>query len=509
MSATLFVPSLGTPQARVSQESDTTAYRLDVRPVRMRLVYNGPHEADECELTLAFDESGVDPRYLRSAIVYAYMDDCAGTAGVLTPDLGTNCRFIGMAVDVTREFNESGGKVVTIRAQDYTSLFINCHTYPASKWPTYSDTLQSAWAKICANTGFWDLSTGTIQSTVDVLTDQISFIGCNGSDPLGPAMPERLAGLATFQAGRPGSSQADSWAIWKTVCESLGLITFIRGDRCIVTTATDFYTANDPPLFVYGQNIHTLKETRELGALSSSGVCARSYDPLTGKSLESLYPPPGQALKVKRLGAAPKAPSAHAHAGTGGKTVRTENYDPFDLPFAVASQTQLDTIALRIWQERVRQELHGSLTTREMVVQTVGGSPYTLLPAVCADPSDIENNPNQLAGLQAGDAMAIEIKGEALDYVQGLDSVGDRIQALVLRGYAEDMATLIAQNLDSITKLPGQFITHSTEFTFDCSSPDGNGTYNVDVHFLNRVSLTGDGSVTTQLPEAPVAGTPE
>src|SRR5580658_9202372 len=106
MSATLFVPSVGTPAERVSQESDDNVYRLDVRPIQARLMSNGINDADELHLRLVSDEAGIDPRFLRSAIVYFYLADTANSSGVLTPGLGTNCRFVGIAREVTRDFGE-------------------------------------------------------------------------------------------------------------------------------------------------------------------------------------------------------------------------------------------------------------------------------------------------------------------------------------------------------------------------------------------------------------------
>ena len=462
MSATLDVPTLGDAATRVSQNTDSNTYRLVLRPIRARLMSNGPNEADELELTVSFDEAGVDPRYLRSGIVQFFLADTASSGGVLTPGLGTNCRFIGMVVDVTREFKEDAGKIVTLRAQDYTCLFLACKTYPASKWPTYSDTLQSAWQKVCANTGFWDLSSSppVVQSTVSVLADQLVFIGANGVEdpsmlqtPLGKSMPSRLAGLGTFQAGRPGDSQADSWEIWKTVCESLGLITFIRNDRVIVTGVTDFFTAADPPLFIYGKNVLELKETRELGQVSAKNVCVRSFDPLSGKTLEALFPPAGLAIKQKRLGASPKSAGS---TSTGSKVVNSECYELLDLPTPCADQDTLQAIAERIWQERVRQELSGTLTTREMSMASASGQQqYDLL------------------ALSAGDQIQIQIDPAALDAIQKLPSIGQRVQALMNKGYASDIANFIAENLSSITSLPAQFLCHSIETTIDATSLAG------------------------------------
>src|SRR5580693_415619 len=167
MLAQVFVPELGTASTRKGQANDDNAYRLDVQPIRARLVSNNWNEADELELTCTYDEAGLDPRYLRSAQIAFYLGD--ETPGQPFSPQPSNLRFVGIARDVTREFSESGGKMVRILAQDYTCLFLESKNYPVSGLPKYTDTLQAAWNAVCDNTGYWDLSTRDLVSTVQVL----------------------------------------------------------------------------------------------------------------------------------------------------------------------------------------------------------------------------------------------------------------------------------------------------------------------------------------------------
>lgn len=467
VAAKVIVPAIGLPQDRQAQQQTDQTFTLNVRPTHVRFVANNYNEADECEITGTYDEMGLDPRYLRSAEVYVYIAD-ADVSGNWTPAFD-DLRFVGIARDVSRVFNEHGGKIVTIKALDYTCLFLEAKSYPPSKIPPFTDTLQQAWERICDNTGYWDLDTHQINSTVSVLKDKLVFEGgINAPGPsLGSAVPARLAKLGKVQV----HGDADAWAIWRTCCESLGLITFIRGDRCVVTTATDYYTAGNSPRMIYGLNVMELTESRDLGQLSSKWVCVRSYDPLGNKSLESLYPPPGIATRKKKLKASANGPSA---------SVKAQDYECFDLPFAVADQATLDNIANRIWQERTRQELHGSLRTRYMSVADTTGASFDLLK------------------LAAGDQIQVEIAREALDGIQALPTISARLNALVAKGYSSDMAGFIANNLDSIAKLPPQFLVHSVETELQVTGPDGGASYNTRIEFLNRVDISDSGAVTAQ-----------
>lgn len=466
----IIVPAVGLPQTRETQQGGAQTYTLNVRPTRVRLVANNYNEADECDITGTYDEMGLDPRYLRSAEGYVWIGD-GDTSGEWTPTFD-QLRFVGIARDISREFGENGGKVVHIKMQDYTCLFLEAKTYPANKYPPFSATLRQAWELICDNTGYWDLDTHTCQSSVQALKKKLFIFQGSPNDgeagsasetaegpTLGSAIPPRLAKLGKLQI----KGEPDAWAIWRTCCESLGLITFIRGNRCIVTTASDFYTAGDSPRLIYGQNVKHLRESRDLGTLSSKWICVRSYDPLAGCSTEAFFPDPSLAPRKKKLAAS---------AAKNGTSIKAQDFECFDLPFACSDQTKLTFIAERIWQERTRQEIRGSLHTSEMTVPTVRGQQFDLL------------------SLAAGDQVQVEIAREALDNVQSITTIAGRIDALQARGYSSDMANFIANNLDSITSLPPQFLVHSVEHEIDWAAHGGTPTYKTQIEFLNRIDIS-------------------
>lgn len=478
MGARIFVPAAGEPSTRKLQEQNDQVYELRCRPTRGRWVSNNHNEADELDLTLLHDEAGLDPRVLRSAEVYFYLDN-ADAAGQFTMSY-SNLRFVGIVRDCSRKFAESGGKIVTIRALDYTTLFLEMHNFPDAGIPDFTQTITEAWNRICDHTGYWDLDTREIVSSVENLksdgtggpSDKLVFLGVDRTITLGSAVPDRIARLGKLQLHNAG----DAWAVWQFAVGSLGLISYVRGDRVIVTTATDFYTADDPPRMIWGPNVYELEESRDLGNLSAKNVCVRSYDPLAGKTLESLYPSASLALRKKKIGAsaAKKAP----------KTMHTQDYECLDLPFPVADQAVLDTIARRVWEERTRQELRGHLKTRAMIVDTVGKKDFELLK------------------LQAGDQIQVEVEREALGRIQQLATTGQRMQAMLDLGYSQDMATFVVNNLDALTRLPPQFLVQSVATELDTTSDPG--SYDVQIDFINRINIsgaaTGQGSGSNEAP---------
>ena len=487
MSVQLNVTDIGVPQVRQIQATNTDTYALDVRPLKARWTSNSYREADELEITASFDEAGLDPRYLRSAEVLFWLDN-GGDDFERSID---NLRFIGIIRDVSREFSETS-KVVTFRAIDYTTLFIESQLMP-QYLPQFSDTLRSAWKKICTYTGhisFTSSTTGTIQSSVcdpDTGEPIIELVagpnsGVDLDMSIATSVDTRIQSLPAVVA----KSGQDSWATWVGICEQLGLITYIDQSVCVVTNATDYYTSSDPPLLVYGRNVLTLTERRDLGQVSGKNVCCRSYDGMTGTVLESFFPkensPLATTIRQKKI----VLPSAKGES----RALLTEDFELIDLQIPVTDQAILDQITETIWHERVRAELSGTLTTREMFVDTVATASQGL-------PNAQPTNGYSLLDLRAGDNITIQIETDSLDNIQSLPAGTPRAYALIQRGYSQDMAQYIVDNMSSIVSLPSQFLVHSTTTELDSQQDH----YDVTIEFLNTLDVSG--GATVQIPQAP------
>lgn len=475
MYARLYVPSAGTTQARVAQDQNPEVFQLDVRPLRARYVANDYREADELELTFSHDDAGLDPRILGSAEVYFYMGNAAED-GTFTPGY-ENLRFIGIVRTVDRDFGPNG-RFVHVRALDYTTLFLEMKSFPPAGIPDLSQTLQSAWERICDHTGYWDLtniSAPTVVSSVQALKKSLQLVNVPASLTLGAAMPARIAKLGKLQVPH----NADAWAVWRFATESLGLISFVRGNRVIVTNALDYYTADDPPRMVWGKNVTELYESRDQGALSSKGVCMRSFDPLGGRTLEAFWPPPSKRSRKKKLAA----------SGTAGKgtAVLSQDYVFYEAPFPCADQAKLQVMTQRAYEERSRQELSGHMRIVDMFVDTVEGARFDVLK------------------LQSGDVINVEIDREGLGMIQKLPTIGQRAAFLRDWGFSAQMVQYIVNNLDAIVRMPPQFLVRTVDTTMEEPSGDGGGgTYETRIEFINRIhvdgSATSDGTGTREPP---------
>lgn len=455
MAASITIPVAGSGQG--GGADDTLTFPIDIR--RASLLSNDHNHADTLDLTVDWKDAGVDPRLLSNATVLFYLGK-ASKGGPWQPTQ-SDLRFVGMMKRPRRIGDGNDGLVVEMLFHDYTCLFLETKRFPASGVPDLTDDLASAWRKICAATGPINPDNDELQSSVMALADRIQFVGVDEPPVLGRAVAPRFKKLGKVQV----KPEADAWAVWQQCVGMCGLISFIRKDECIVTTATDYYTSTNPPRLIWGQNILRISEERDTRT-AGAGVGITSFDPLTGTSLEALWPPVGDAsIKRKRLSA--------KKAGSPDAVRQSEAREYFAYPGVTDDATLLD-IAKRVYEERSRQDFEASLTTSEMSVDALDGSAFDLLE------------------LAAGDVLRVEVDRADTEWLGQLGSDEERINYLVGAGYAEGVAKLITRTLDTERKLTPNFYVKRVSTHFE-TTPEG-GTFEVEVNVCNRIDIDGNAS---------------
>jgi hypothetical protein len=174
----------------------------------------------------------------------------------------------------------------------------------------------------------------------------------------------------------------------------------------------------------------------------------------------------------------------------------TETRDFFAVP-GVTSETALEEIAKRVWEERSRQELEGTVSTYEMAVPVWSGTTDVSKGA----PTEVD-----LLSLGSGDVIRIEFDPEHMSTIAKMGALSDRIDHLESLGYSTQVATVLAENLADIAKLDHSFYVRTVEV----EASDGEApTFEVKIHFLNRIQIGADAQaeqpVSTKSAEDPQA----
>lgn len=459
MHAVLTFPVAGLPGEKIDQYTQDTAVEFPVRVRRATLVANDHNHADELKLSTEWKDSGIDPRMTSNVNVAFWMGD-ADERGVFVP-AEKNFRFSGIGVVTSRTMG-SGGLEVEMEFQDYTTLFINQKPFYEAGLPWFDQTLAEAWRTICDYTGPRNADKQVVSLVKNLRDNLIGHPAGIENTIIGKAVSERFRKRTKVHA-KPG---ADAWAVWQQCVGMCGLISFIRGGQCIVTTATDLYTGDNPPRFIWGQNILSMNESRNMRAVKRA-VGLVSFDPMTGTTIEAVYPPYG-ADEVKKkhlrpLGTAKKAPTEEAIRNN-------DDREWFEYPEVTDPEVLLE-IAKRAYEERSRQESEGKIETVEMRVDTLGGTETDVLE------------------IRHGDVIRVEFDRDIRDSLAALGTVGIRREYLLDRGYTDVVATVIARNIGDFLALEPNFYVKSV--TSELSNEEGGGTFKVEIHYVNRIQVDG------------------
>jgi hypothetical protein len=455
--ASLLVPVMGAPHEKLAQAKDEDLVHVPLRVRRAWWELNDHAHADVLKLTTEWRDAGTDPRMLSSAVVHFYLGS-ADENGDWQPS-PENLRFVGIFQKGQRSAKDGEGFTVELEFHDYTSLFLKCKL-PQDGIPDYSQSLDEAWRRICAHTGFMSPDAqGKIVSVVEQLRDRLVPIGSlrdTWPPVLDKAASSRFARLA---AKVPVKPEADAWAVWQQCVGMCGLISFMRRDECIVTLAQDYYTEQDPPRLVWGHNILSLVETRSAD-IAGKGVALTSFDPITLTTIESFYPPQGDTR------------ATHKHAVANDKGLPASRYDFF--PYTgVTDQKRLDELCRRVWEERSRQELEGTVVTAEMFTETMSKESFDLLT------------------LGSGDVIRVEFEERDREPLSRLRSIDERVAYLVERQYSPEVATLMAKNFDGFATLKPEFCVRRVTVDLQAGGKD-EGSFEVQINFVNRIAVTGD-----------------
>ncbi len=441
---------------------------------------NNHLQADELTVTMGWEESGCDPRLLKNATCEFYMWDDNSQEW----DDGLSqkfLRFTGICTKSSRKLSGDSSDV-TMTFQDYTTLFLNMKPYPTTGLPEYNETIPEIWDKICDNVGTRDPSNGKIISNVadlrgladdpdeDVRGDVAAIRGNSPSSArrggldisrldevyhtktLGSIVNERFRAIA-----KPSPpTQANAWDVWQWCVASLGLVSYIEKDRCVVMTTTEHYADTGAPVLMYGENILEFEENSD-AKISGKGVMLKSFDHATGRTIEAVYPLPGdERLKLKK--------SVAKRAFKEGREVNVNevsgDYQEFQY-FEIQDQEALDIRAKEAYEEFSRQQMDGTLKTHEMILEGVDGEPFDIL------------------SLKANDTIVVAIDPDIREFANNAEGAA-RYMIDVL-GYNEGLAYIIAQSLDATE------IRRTTKFhvtSMDVDYKDGECSIEIKYHNL-------------------------
>lgn len=446
-------------------------YPLILMPKQLEVNINNYKEADTAKIVLDYANFPFEPRSIRNIRVTCSMADMGrlfdaqGRPDFLSPNdittLSETARenfmkkldeatvFVGYADQTEIQFNDDN-REVTLECRDQTSLLID-RKFPRKLLDLNKD-LHTLIRQIL------DSSEETEPLKIEWRPDTLQ-----ASTPIiASVSPDINDAKKSIKRGE------SSWDVINDLCTRVALIPFIELDKLVITQPRLLFADSTRNLLSWGENLTGLNFKRRLGRDKGINVEVRSLNLKTKQVIKVKYPEdrldshglPGKAQTIKKI-------------SDGEVKEEPAPYHVFFVPNIVNTNVLLDR-AEDIWNEMARQELEGSLTTKNMTLcsrKTIGGTTHTdfsTLHIRMGTPLDIQIEATDLAELGT-------LKGKG---------VGAMREYLTEKCYAPQVADALAKSFQLMREINTPFYTKNVRLSMNHSQG-----FSADIDFINFIEL--------------------
>lgn len=308
------------------QVGGVTPAAFDAIPRTVDVRRNTARKADTCRVELDYRDFPLDPRLLKDVLIAVHIESVLDPLVDIIPTR-LNLRFIGR-VDEPHVTLGPDQETVRLEARDFTEAFTGFR-WGATPIPTPPGT--------------------TLQAVVELIRAAVV-------PETVPTVFNDLAAAAAQVGERTGRSvftpedDDSAWDVMIKVCDLFGLVPV--WDLDVLTVRTAAQAGIGSAFMIYGQNVESLKFSRNLKQKKAKQVKIVAWNPVLGASLEAVYPVNPADVGTTRISA----------QGTPKVTVEQVQYNvegPYD-------PVTLGVLAQRVYAELAQSQLIGTLETRDM-----------------------------------------------------------------------------------------------------------------------------------------------
>ena len=462
---------------------NATQHAFIVQPKSISVHLNSYLMADTCHATFRYEDFPIDPRLIKSAKLAVNIFDSKGLKNLSSEDLQareSDVVFVGF-LDSLQTNLDTHERTVSVECRDYTSLFIDA-TFDNANLP---DAEGKRRKKITLNRPLADIFADLIKNVpgagkieVEDRTDgQISnFRTAVGQFSLIDGKTSTEGDFYYVQRNQT------YWDVIVSIASAAGVIVYIDRDKLVISNPRILYEGSAGGRskktipFIYGQNVKALELYRNLGKKRRFNVRLRSFNRRSGKVIEVGIPKDATAAWSQRTGISRKVQQLSEIDSQG--TVRKKPAPGHAFSFTDKTKDQLIFIGEKIFEEIVRQQVEGSLETREMRVSDTDGLEFDITKLRNGIPLQIE-----IASSDLKNILRFAPDGRKI-------GKGERIAYLLNRGYPRGAAeSLVEAVAEGTGRLRPTFYTREAAYSFD------SGGFKLRVSFVNYIYLgeTEDG----------------
>ena len=441
-------------------------YKVQCRPKRVEVNINDYTQADTFSCELDYKNFPFDPRALRALGVTVHMED---TNDEIIPS-ESNAIFQGFADEDTIELDENS-RIVKFEGRDFTSLLIDA-PYPKQ-------------STIALSTPLDDIISQIISSLPAVQNIRVENRTGEKLPTLGQFAPDFSA-----MGGQKNVKRDDTyWDVIQDLVSRAALIAYIELDTLVITKPRVLYNSNKAIQFIYGKNLKKLHFKRKLGRQKNFNIRVLSLD-LEGKSVvEALIPEqaseewsksigiPRTRIKIPRAevksygkdnvkkGVTTAVSSGSPRSAAKGEEDQDAPFLTFRLP-NIKNKAHLINVGEGIFEEVGRQQIEGSMATREMLMVQDDSKKFDLLK------------------LRTGSPVAIEIAQQDMEAIRRAAAMSDRVNYLRSAGYTDEASSGIVSAMALSTgKMPMVFYTKAVRYQLDEQG------FELNLDFVNFIEI--------------------
>jgi hypothetical protein len=410
-------------------------------------------QADTFSAEVDYKSFPFDPRCIRALGVTVHIQDMKtlykadGSLNILEPTT-ENSVFIGFADSEKIKLNDTD-RIVTFEGRDFTSLLIDSR---------YDGTTLDLGAPL-------DILIQSILNRLPAVSEGKLKLDVRVTGAL-PTLGKFAPDFNRFANTRSGKRNESYWDVIQDIAGRAGLIAYIELDKLVLTKPRVLYGNTQACQFVYGKNIEDLSLDRKLGRAKGLNIVVRSVAVETKETLSVKIPEEASIEWCNSLGVRREPQKIKKFSPDGKETEETAPYLSFPIP-NIKNTEQLREVGQGIWEELGRQQIEGSLNSKEMAVAVRFEQN--------SDPVEFD-----LTKFRNGTPIQIEIDQGDLEGFNRQKSTEQRVKFLIERGYEQSVAQALAV---STGKFKTRFYTKSLELKM------ANDGFSFSLDFINFIEL--------------------
>jgi hypothetical protein len=431
---------------------------LQVLARRISVDINDYTQADTFSAEIDYKNFPFDPRTIRALGVTIHIEDrkqffrSDNALNLIVPSK-ENTIFQGFADKESLSFDDST-RIVNFEGRDFTGLLLD------SSYSGKAIDLAKPLDEI-------------LQILLNELpsTSEGKIVLDNRSGLTLPTLGSFAPDFNALANQRSGKKNEKYWDVIQDLVGRAGLIAYIELDKLVITRPRALYGDSQPIQFIYGKNIENLEFTRQLGRQKGINVVARSVSVETKETLEVRIPEEASVEWSNSIGVARERQKIDKIDAQGQKQTEDAPFISFVVP-NIKNTEQLRVIGQGIWEELGRQQIEGTLSTREMGTRQQSTATDEILEF-------------DLTKIRTGTPVKIEIDQGDMEGFSRQKTVEQRKRFLLTRSYPPDIANALAV---AGGKFQTRFYTKSVQFSLDVDSG-----FKMDLSFINFIELGNKG----------------